>query len=126
MATFFSKPSVKKPMRFVAAYLMFAVFAAGGILISESFRQNVFDICKFLKVDADTVYILYSWGSYLIYLPYVLSLAIIEGYLYTGAKTGKLYPRIKRLLTIEGSIGVTSFLASQLMQYLIKLQNNGV
>ena len=105
---------------------MFAVFALGGILISESFRQNVFDICKFFNVDADTVYILYSWGSYLVYLPYVFSLAIIESYLYNGAKTGKLYPRIKRMLIIEGSIGVTSVLLSQLLQYLITLQNSGI
>jgi hypothetical protein len=122
MDAYFSRPIVQKRLRFLTAYLMFAVFAIGGILISESFRQNVYDICAFFKVASDLAYILYGWGSYIIYLPYILSLAIIEDYLHTGAKTGKLYPRIKRILIIEGSMGLTSFLTSQLLQYLMTLQ----
>ena len=97
---------------------MFAVFALGGILISESFRQNVFDICKFFKVDADTVYILYSWGSYLVYLPYVLMIAVMEHYFNTAARTGQVWRRTLRVGLIEGSLGLASVLISLLFTFL--------
>jgi hypothetical protein len=121
MATIFSKPSVQKPLRYAAAYLVFAICALGGILISESLRQNILIITTYFRVSVDTIYILSTWGSYLVYLPYVLSLAIIENYLYVGAKTGKLYPRVKNMVIYEGGFGLASFLTTQLFQYLITL-----
>jgi hypothetical protein len=122
MTAFFSKPSVQKPLRYVAAYFMLALFIVGGLAIFFSVRENIFDICGYFKVDQDLVYILYSWGSWVLLVPWVFSVPILESYLNTAAKTGQVYKRVKRLLIWETSIIVASYLISLLFKYLISIR----
>ncbi len=116
--SFFSHPILLKVGRYTAAYLLLAVFVLSGILITESLRSNIYDVCNYFKVDSDLVYILYSWGSYVLYLPYVLSIAILEDYFNSAARTGQIWRRTVRVALIEGGIGLASVLITLLFTYL--------
>ena len=110
MLSLLSNPTFLKVWRYTAAYLMLTVFVLTGILITESVRSNIFDFCTYFKVDQDFAYIIYSWGSYILYLPYVLMIAVLENYFNTAAKTNQVGRRTLRVALIEGGIGLTSLL----------------
>jgi hypothetical protein len=115
MTTFFSKTAIQKALRYFLAYTLLCVFLVAGLFITESMRNNVLNICTWLKVDRDVIYILYGWGSYILYLPYILSIVILESYLNTAVKTGKLWARVQKVILIEGGIGLVSILINKLL-----------
>jgi hypothetical protein len=117
MTTFFSKPGIQKALRYILAYALLCVFLVAGLFITESLRNNVLNICTWLKADRDLVYILYGWGSYILYLPYILSIVILETYLNTAVKTGKLWTRVQKVIMIEGGIGLVSILINNLLTH---------
>jgi hypothetical protein len=108
MPHFFGRPRIQKALRYTAAYLFFAIMALLGLVILESVRTNILSFCTLLRVDPQIIYIIYSWGSYLIYLPYVFLIAILEPYLNKAAKTGKVWVSVRKVLIIEGGIGLLS------------------
>ncbi len=118
MISFLSHPTFIKVRRYAAAYLMLTVFVLSGILITESLRSNIFDFCTYFKVDPDFSYIIYSWGSYVLYLPYVLMIAVLEDYFNKAAQTNQVVRRTLRVALIEGGIGLTSVLITLLFAFL--------
>ena len=118
MISFFSRPIFLKVGRYTAAYLLLTVFVLLGILITESLRSNIFDFCSYFKVDRDFAYILYSWGSYLLYLPYVVMIVVLEHYFNNAAKNGQVWRQTLKVTLIEGGIGLTSVLITLLFTFL--------
>jgi hypothetical protein len=121
MTAFFSNPTVLKVGRYAAAYLLLTVFVLSGLLITESVRSNLLDVFTYFKVDSDFAYIVYGWGSYVLYLPYVLMIAVLEAYFNTAAKTGQVLRRTLKVALIEGGLGLTSVLITLLFAYLRQL-----
>lgn len=118
MQAFFSQPKVQKTMRYVAAYSAYAFFAIAAIVITESLRQNVLDLCKLLKVSSGWAYMMYSWGSYILYLPYVVLVGLLEPYMNKAARTGQVWEYVKKVLIIEGGIGLVSVIGNLVFVYL--------
>jgi hypothetical protein len=118
MTSFFLRPTVQKVGRYVLAYLALTVSMLAGILITESLRSNILDVLTYFKVDRDFIYIMYSWGSYLVYLPYVLMIAVMEHYFNTAARTGQVWRRTLRMGLIEGGLGLASVLITLLFTFL--------
>ena len=104
--------------RYATAYLLLTVFVLSGLLITESVRSNILDIFTYFKVASDFAYIVYSWGSYVVYLPYVLMIVILEAYFNTAAKTGQVWRRTLKVALIVGGLGLTSVLIKILFAYL--------
>ena len=112
-----SHPILLKYLRYGAAYgLLFTCFFA-GLWIVESLRTNVLDISTLLRVDPQIAHFLYTWGSYLLYVPFLLLIVALEGYLNNAAKTGQVLRCARNVILIEGGIG----LASVLITYIFSL-----
>lgn len=110
--SFFSRPSVAKSLRYVAAYLGFVLLALFGLAITWNLRKNVMEIGGLLHFHPQTLYVLSSWGSYAVFLPYVALVGLLEPYLNAGAKNGEVYRRLGKVLGIEAIVGVISLLIS--------------
>jgi len=121
MSAFFSNPNVLKVCRYAAAYLLLTVFVLSGLLITESVRSNLLDIFTYFKVDSGFATIVYGWGSYVLYLPYVLMIAVLEAYFNSAAKHGQVWRRTLKVALIEGGLGLTSVLITLLFAYLRQL-----
>ena len=111
-------PTLLKYVRYGTAYgLLFAVFFA-GIWIIESLRTNVFDITVLLKASPQIIGFLYSWGSYIFYVPFLLMMVVLEGYMNTAVRTGQVLQRAKTVILIEGGIGLVSVLITVVLSLL--------
>lgn len=95
MRTFIHKPWVAKTGRYIAAYALFAIFAILGILILFRVRSNIFDLCVLFSVNSSVTYLMYSWGTYILFIPYVFFIALLEPYLNKAARTGQVFARSK-------------------------------
>ena len=105
-----SHPKLLKNLRYAAAYgLLFACFFA-GIWIIESLRTNVFDFSVLFKANPQLISFLYSWGSYVFYVPFLLTIVFLESYLNNAAKTGQVLHSARKVILIEGGIGLVSVL----------------
>lgn len=118
MALFLSNPRVLKTLRYTGAYLLLVVCAGCGVIIIEWSRTNIFAILTLLKANPDLIYLAYTWGTYVLYLPYILLITILEPYVNTAAKNGRVLAAARKMLVIEGSIGLLSFLLTRLFAAL--------
>jgi hypothetical protein len=115
---FSTHPTLLKYLRYGGAYgLLFAYFFA-GIWIIESLRTNVLDITTLLKASPQLVYFLYSWGSYFLYAPFLLIMVVLEAYMNTAAKTGQVLRRARKVILVEGAIGLVSVLITLVLTLL--------
>ena len=114
MALFISNPRVLKTLRYTGAYLLLIVCAGFGLVIIEWTRTNILDFLTLLKANPDWIYLAYSWGTYILYLPYILLITILEPYVNKAAKDGRVLIAVRNMLLIEGSIGLVSFLLTRL------------
>ncbi len=118
MSVFLSRPEVQKTLRYVAAYLLYAIFVLLGLVTTEWIRTDLLGICTWLKADRQFIYLMYSWGSYLVYLPYVFLVAALEPYMNAAAKSGQVLQKAKIILLIEGPIALVAFLLTLLFAAL--------
>ena len=118
MSTIFSRPQVQKTLRYVLAYVLFFAFAILAFLITISIRNNVIDLCPVLGVPADAARFIYSWGTYALFLPYVLCIVPLEVYMNNAAKIDQVWVRAKKVVIVEGSIGLASVLITLLFMAL--------
>jgi hypothetical protein len=118
MSVFFSRPNVQKTLRYTAAYLLYAGFAILGLFATEWARTDVLGFCTVLNVDRDITFLMYSWGSYLLYLPYVFLVAALEPYMNSAAKNSRVLQSAKKVLLIEGSLALVAFILTLVFAYL--------
>jgi hypothetical protein len=118
MSVFFSRPNVQKTLRYTAAYLLYAAAAILGLIATEWTRTDVLGLCTVLNVDRDITYLMYSWGSYLLYLPYVLLVAALEPYMNSAAKNGHVLKSAKKVFLIEGGVALVAFILTQVFASL--------
>ncbi len=118
MSLFLSRPGVQKTLRYTAAYLLYAGFVILGLVTTEWVRTDLLGICALLKVDRQLIYVMYSWGSYIVYLPYIFLVAALEPYMNNAAKTGQVLQKAKKVLLIEGAIALVAFTLTRLFAAL--------
>ena len=105
-----SHPKLLKYLRYGTAYGLLFVYFFAGIWIIESLRTNVFDLSVLFKANPQVISFLYSWGSYAFYVPLLMTLVFLESYLNNAAKTGQVLRRARKVILIEGGIGLVSVL----------------
>jgi hypothetical protein len=118
MGLFLSNPRVLKTLRYTGAYLLLIACAGFGVIIIEWTRSNIYAILTLLNANPDLIYLAYTWGTYVLYLPYILLITILEPYVNTAAKNGRVLLATRNMLLIEGSIGLLTFLLTQLFAAL--------
>jgi hypothetical protein len=106
MSLFFAKPSVQKTLCYTAAYVSFAFFASLSLVIVMCLRSDLYNLCLMFFVISEITYLVYSWGLAIRIIPYIVTIGELELYFYKGAKTGDLMARVKKVLILEGSIGL--------------------
>ena len=106
MSTFLSSPGIHKTLRYILVYALFAIFALLGLAITMGLRSDIFNVCAALAMDSQIVYLIYSWGSYLLFLPYIVVLAFVEAYFNKAVPRGQIRARALRVFAIEGGIGI--------------------
>jgi hypothetical protein len=57
-------------------------------------------------MDSQVVYLIFSWGSFLLFLPYIVVLAFVEAYFNKAVPRGQIRERALKVFAIEGGIGI--------------------
>lgn len=110
MSILLPHPRFQKTLRYIAAYALFIFFALLGLPIIMGLRSDIYNLCAIFKVHPNTAYLLYSWGTYLMFFPYILLIGFLEPYLNKAAAAGQVLARAKKVLLIEGGLAVIIFL----------------
>ncbi len=109
---------MNKTLQYIFVYTFFVIAALLAIVIVMGIRGNVYEICKMFKVNSDIVYIFMTWGTYSLFLPYVLFIALIEPYLNKSVKIGQVKERILRVVYIEGGLALFILVVSLINTFL--------
>jgi len=109
-----------KNWRYAVAYFFFAVFALIGLAVTWGLRTNVLELALLFNVHPQTIHILRSWGSYLVFLPYVFLIGLLEPYLNQAAKRKQLSTPLFKISAGLAAAGLVSLGISWICALLIK------
>ena len=98
----------QKAIRFTIAYVLFGVFALLGGAIIFCVRSVIYSLCVALGVSWQVTYLIFVWGLFIMAVPYILLIALLDFYLLNDAAQGTLRQRALKIFTIEGGIGLVS------------------
>jgi hypothetical protein len=101
-----------KAWRYVIAYILFVVFVVMGLAITWQWRSNVLDLALAFQVSPQITYILHSWGSYLVFVPYVFFIGLLEPYLNRAAKNKQLLNPVFKISLLLTTLELISLLVS--------------
>ncbi|MBE0697037.1 MAG: hypothetical protein IH586_08940 [Anaerolineaceae bacterium] len=102
-------PTLQKYLRYLSAYTLFVVFILLGLLITWALRSDVFVLCTLLSLPYWLIDIIYTWGTFVIFIPYILIVAALESYLNAAAAKSQVRERAMKIFIIEGGIGLFVF-----------------
>jgi hypothetical protein len=102
-------PKLEKFMRYLSAYALFVFFILFGLAITWCLRSDVFVLCTVLKLPSWITNIIVTWGTFVVFIPYILIIAIFESVLNTAAAKGKVREQGLKIFAIEGGIGLVVF-----------------
>ena len=98
----------QKAIRFTIAYALFGVFALLGGAIIFCVRSVIYSLCVALGVSWQVTYLIFVWGLFIMAVPYILLIALLDFHLLNDAAQGTLRQRALKIFTIEGGIGLVS------------------
>jgi hypothetical protein len=99
-------PKLQKFLRYFSAYTLFIFFILLGLAITWCLRSDVFVLCAAFSVPDWLTHIITTWGTFVVFIPYILIIAVLEPYLNTAAAKGLVRERGLKILFIEGGIGL--------------------
>ena len=97
---------LEKFLRYLSAYAWFVFFTLLGLLIIWGLRSVVLSVCLVFSVPNWITKILYSWGTFIVLIPYVLMIPVLESDMNKAAKEYMVRKRVLKVLAIEGGIGL--------------------
>ncbi len=112
MSAFLAKPGVQKTLRYTAAYLLFFLFASLALVLVFRVRANIFDLCFLFNVDTSITMFIFSWGTYILLIPYIIFISVLEPYLNQAAKTSQVLAKAKKIFFAEAGIAIVTGLIS--------------
>jgi hypothetical protein len=101
-----AQPKFEKILRYTSAYVWFLFFILFGLAITWCLRSDIFLLCIALHIPDWITYIINTWGTFAVFIPFVLLLAGLEPYMNTAAQKNIVRKRALKVLTIEGSTGL--------------------
>lgn len=104
------KPWVQKTIRYVIAYVLFGVFALLGVAITFCVRSVIYSMCVALAVSWQVTYLIFVWGLFILFVPYIFLIGLLDFYLNDAAAKGAIRQRALKIFAIEGAIGLVSLI----------------
>lgn len=96
-------------LKYVTCYLAWFVISGLGLWILFLLRTNLVEDILFMRTNpwqlrAADKFTVFGLGTV-----WIVGVMLAEGYLRNGIENGKLWPRVSRLLMIEGTVIALSF-----------------
>ena len=110
MSKALSQPWVQKTIRYVIAYVLFGVFALLGGAITFCVRSVIYSMCVALAVSWQATYLIFVWGLFILFVPYIFLIGLLDFYLNDAAAKGTIRQRALKIFAIEGGIGLVSLI----------------
>jgi hypothetical protein len=104
------EPWVQKTIRYVIAYVLFGVFALLGVAITFCVRSVIYSMCVALAVSWQVTYLVFVWGLFILFVPYIFLIGLLDFYLNDAAGKGVIRQRALKIFAIEGGIGLVSLI----------------
>jgi len=108
------KPRLYNVLRYVIVYSLFIVYAIAGLFITMNLRTNVLSVATMLQLHPQITFVLYSWGSYLVFIPYVILVGYMEPYLNQAVKKNLIMHRARKLFFILAGVGIVTVIINAL------------
>lgn len=118
MSSYFSEESLPTTRRYLLAYALFFIFALLGLALFVRVRTTILELCDFFSVNVRVVPILYTWGTYLLFVPYLAYLVWIESYMNKSAARNQVLPRAGKVLVVELALALLTRLITLLLNVL--------
>ncbi len=99
-------PRLEKLLRYVSAYAWFVLFILMGLALTMCLRSDILVLCIVLPVPEWITGIINTWGTFAIFIPFILMIAGLESYMNGAAQKRMVRRRALRVLAIEGGIGL--------------------
>jgi hypothetical protein len=119
MKAFLSSPQTRQNLLLVAAYSLFLVFSVGAFLLTTRIHTNIQELGVLFNASSWLMRLIYTWGSFPLFIPFIFLAVFIQSYLEKGARNGQLWPRAKKIFLIEAGVGIFTLLVSQVVIRLI-------
>ena len=110
MSKTLSQPWVQKAIRYVIAYVLFGGFALLGGAITFCIRSVIYSMCVALAVSWQVTYLVFVWGLFILFVPYIFLIGLLDFYLNDAAAKGTIRQRALKIFAIEGGIGLVSLI----------------
>jgi small-conductance mechanosensitive channel len=101
----------QKAVRYAIAYTLFGVFALLGLAIVFCVRSVIYSLCVALGVSWQVTYLIFAWGLFIMFVPYIFLIGLLDFHLLQGAAVKEtLRQRALKIFAIEGGIGLGSLI----------------
>ena len=104
------EPRAQKAIRYVIVYVLFGVFALLGIAITFCVRSVIYGMCVALGVSWQVTYLIFVWGLFIMFVPYIFLIGLLDFQLNDAAAKGTIRRRALKIFAIEGGIGLVSLI----------------
>lgn len=104
-----NNPGIEKFSRYLSAYVLYIFFIVFGFVISWCLRSDILLLCFAASVPNWIIDILNNWGTFIIYIPFILVAGWLESYMNRAAKRGEVRKCALKVLAFEGGIGLVVF-----------------
>jgi small-conductance mechanosensitive channel len=109
----------QKAVRHAIAYTLFGVFALLGLAITFCVRSVIYSLCVALGVSWQVTYLIFVWGLFVMFVPYIFLIGLLDFHLLQGAAVkGTLRQRALKIFAIEGGIGLGSLIMMGILALL--------
>jgi hypothetical protein len=105
-----SQSSVQIKLRYVVTYILFAILALAGLFVFVRLRANLLDILAFFGISVYSMRALNTWGTFLLFIPYLGYLAWLEAFMHKGAQINRVWQRAGIVLACVAGVALLSAL----------------
>jgi hypothetical protein len=110
MSKLLPQPWLQKIMRNAVAYGLFGVFALMGVAITFCVRSVIYGLCVALAVSWQVTYLIFVWGLFIMFVPYIFLIGLLDFHLLSNAAQGTLPQRALKIFAVEGGIGLVALI----------------
>lgn len=114
MNRFISNPNTGKALHQAAGFLLFILFASGAFLITLGVHANILQIAAILNASRNFYRVMYTAGTFLLFIPYVFLVVFLEAYMRGGVQKNLLRHRAVKVAVVEAGLGALILLVNWL------------
>lgn len=117
MNTIHLKPSVEKPLRYTLAYVLYALFAILGLIVTVNIHSALFQISLLAPLFGLSNFV-YVWGAFILFAIYTVCMVMMEGVMNRSAKNGSILRVGARIFAIEALLALLAWVAPMVARWI--------